>query len=191
MYHGRPLYRVGKLRDGTQPHIREIKEILGMIFEVSLEHDLSNPARKRTLPVNGPKWEKIRSWKNTAHSVVYDRFSRMGEKVAWSEFSQLGLSNQTERLVWRNRSVECYLLFILEGREGHWKLRIVTGIVEELQNVGWKSRKHRVLKRKKDEEQETGRAFCLPCERIIAYHDFVAADSASLPFPFLLLLSGY
>lgn len=191
MYHARPLYRVGELRDGTQPHIREIKEILGLIFEVSLEHHLSNPAGKRTLPVKGSKCE-IRNRKNTAHSVVYVRFGRMGEKVAWSEFSQFGLSNQTEMLIWRNHSVECYLLFILERGEGHWKLRIVTGIVEEMQNVGWESRKHRVLKkRKKDEEQEPWRTFCVPRERIIAYHDFVAADSASLPFPFLLRLSGH
>lgn len=62
MYHAHPLYRVGELRDGIQRHIREIKEILGLIFEVSLEHDLSNPAGKRTLPVKGSKCE-IRNWK--------------------------------------------------------------------------------------------------------------------------------
>lgn len=55
MYHGRPLYRVGELRDRTQPHIRDIKEVLGVLFEVSLEHDLSNPAGKKDTPCEGTK----------------------------------------------------------------------------------------------------------------------------------------
>lgn len=48
----------------------------------------------------------------------------MGEKIAWSS-------------IWRNLLLGSYLLFILKAREGHLKLYIVLGIVEEMQSLDW------------------------------------------------------
>lgn len=125
MYHGHPLYRVGELRDGTQPHMREIKEVLEVLFEVSLEHDLSNPAGKKGHSLwRDQNVRRLEVEKNTVRSVVYDRFGRMGEKVAWSEFSQLGLSTKLRALFEGTvqLSAICYLFWREEKATENWEL---------------------------------------------------------------------